>query len=84
MAAPEIIADTQIARLAFTEAQRIASVPIPADHLNDAHYYVDQGFKTLSGSGNYDPRVLAKDYAIDAVVAYVKARLLGVPVDKSE
>lgn len=73
-----MLSDTNIAKLAMSEAEKLSGQRFPGDELEFAEHYVRQGFKAMQRrSGGYNPRILATPLAEDMIVEYTKARLLG-------
>jgi hypothetical protein len=73
-----ITTNRDLARLVATELHR-ENPSIPADSVEDAEYYVAQGFSTLAGASTYDPATYAVALAREAVVEFAKNRLRGQP-----
>jgi len=82
-----------LSRLAFSEAQTAirlttsemsTDLVLQDDRIEDAVFYVEQGFRQLTEISSWDPYTNARASAEDTVVIYAKVRLMGMNPDSSQ
>lgn len=72
-----------LAKIAFREAQLATEAGLPEHDIEVAEFYANMALKDLAASSTYDPLMLAVDKAEEAIIQYVKIRLLGLDPHQS-